>query len=238
MSETLSNLENCIKTSNYKKFYNLIMKNKSMVNDRDDQNFTLLMIACKNMDWQTRNIESNFKILRTLIKLGADVNAVRYYESERFNNRKEKDTALTYACTICTSGLVKYLVENGADTNFQDNYGYTPLMTCFTYRIFNLEIVNYLMQKTDLNLKNNKGKNLLMMLCDKGKTINLLELIKNPKVDIDPKHDYGKYDNIVKREYLNRKRNLEKLYLIAKKENSILGSLPREIFKEISGLIY
>jgi hypothetical protein len=50
------------------------------------------------------------------------------------------------------------------------------------------------------------------------KTEYLNILFKNPKLEIDLKQDYGKGNEFVKAEYLRRKRNLEKLYLIAKPE--------------------
>lgn len=94
---------------------------------------TPLMYAC---------INRNLKIVKYLIKNGADVNMQEYKEN----------TALMYASIFGSIEIVEYLLVNGAKTGIQNIGGTTACM--FAYKYGNNDIVKLLRKKKNPKLIN------------------------------------------------------------------------------------
>ncbi len=119
--------------------------------------------------------EEEMKMIKLLIKYGADVNAVNYkHEStheDHYGDVEEKEnfalddecgyTPLMYAVISGETELVKLLIENGADVNVKDFSGFTPVATV-AYCLDDdpgVEILNILIENgADINTKNNYGQ--------------------------------------------------------------------------------
>jgi ankyrin repeat protein len=70
----------------------------------------------------------------------------------------------------CNLNGVKECIKNGADVNYKDNYGNTPLILASYNNL--LQIVRYLIENgTDWNIKDNKHKDFLDYLPDENKEI-------------------------------------------------------------------
>jgi ankyrin repeat protein len=105
-----------------------------------------------------------------LIEKGANINAV----DEEYLGY----TGLMYAIENKDKELVKYLLENGADVNYQEEYwGYTPLMLACREGI--TEIVKILIEKgADVNIKDKEGWTALTYAL-KNKNERIVELLKS-----------------------------------------------------------
>ena len=93
----------------------------------------------KEVSWTEYYWEEPIKKVKILLMTGADPNIP--YSNENFN----KKTPLHMAAKNGALGLVKTLVEHGADVNREDNLRYTPL--AYALKKNHLEIVEYLRSK-------------------------------------------------------------------------------------------
>lgn len=102
--------------------------------------FTPLCCACAN---------GNFELVRTLVRLGADVNAVADCGS----------TPLLIACRRKEFNIVKYLIENGADIQWRNKYG----QNCLIVSVRSVRLCQYLIsQGADINVANAQGETALI----------------------------------------------------------------------------
>ena len=97
------------------------------VDARDTDGFTLLIKAAS---------KGNKKLIKFLIKKGADVDAVAYYEGR---------TALMLAACYGHKEIVELLIKNGADVNAKDEDGWTALTWAVMFK--REEVVKFLLPK-------------------------------------------------------------------------------------------
>lgn len=168
----------------YLEVVKVLVENGALVNAQDEDGETALMNASENY----RNLE----VIKVLVENGADT-----YSIQTYVNAQDKDgrTALIYASSNRFLGVVKYLMEKGADTsqmttvhwaslgwiekvkeslknsnvNDRDIWGRTALINASSKG--HLEVVKYLIEKgADIHAKNNYGKTALDMAKDKKNT--------------------------------------------------------------------
>jgi len=117
--------------------------------------------------------EFSFDFLKALHAKGADLTLKNKYQ----------ETAL-FMATLYNRGnpdIVSYLIANGVDVNAQDKNGFTALSNTFSGSGVNLPIIDILLKaKADVNIKNNKKRNILHLLADAriSDTLALCNLIK------------------------------------------------------------
>jgi ankyrin repeat protein len=119
--------------------------------------------------------QGNKKIIEILCKKGVDVNATDQMVLTSEDDLMEK-TALIEAISKNLE-MVACLVELGAEINFRNNQGRTPLFFACTQKNMPLKIIEYLLSKgADLNIVDDKGMNLLDAAIDVH--FNNVEIIK------------------------------------------------------------
>ena len=134
-------------------------------NDEDEDitcnHFTKLMFLMINV----YNIPNGFSILKNYVLAFPDeidkkntnqwtALHIAIRNSEKFSNKKGLE-------------IIQILLENGADVNLPDNFGWTPLMFAVEYS--NLEIVRLLLNKNaDVNSINKDGLTVLMIAAQKS----------------------------------------------------------------------
>ncbi len=151
-----------------------IIEKGADVNLEDSDGYTPLLTAIE---------EDNKKMLKLLIRAGADVNAKGKYNEENgitalmmaidkenkgiekllieagadINTKSENGiTALRIAAYVENEDMVKLLIEAGADVNAKDNDNFTALMIAAYVK--NEDIVKLLIEAgADVNAKNNDG---------------------------------------------------------------------------------
>ena len=70
-------------------------------------------------------MRGNLEVTKTLLKSGADINAVN----------SDNYTALHYACEKEFSKIVEFLLEKLACINIKNNKGLTAMDNCYNYNI-------------------------------------------------------------------------------------------------------
>ena len=96
--------------------------------------------------------ENNTDYIQELVSIGCDVNAV--------DANGGQQTPLHKATMYGHKKSVKLLLENNADANQCDENGYTPIQTAIIYG-GDFQIVEMLIEKTDLLKEDNIGQNIL-----------------------------------------------------------------------------
>jgi hypothetical protein len=127
---------NYIHDSNLPGLFQLLNKNKALIEITDEMGRTPLMEAI---------IVNHTEITKLIIANGADV------------NKKDNKgwTALHFAAQLYSYDLTKLLLENGADVDSQDNYGNSPLSTAVFNSRGRGEVILLLIKfGADKNLKN------------------------------------------------------------------------------------
>jgi 26S proteasome non-ATPase regulatory subunit 10 len=111
-----------------------------------------------------------FDVVKFLVKRGAEVN-------------KQEDktllTALHYAGSRGFLKIIKFLIDNGANSNLRDKQG----KTCLHYSVIfgNVEVVKYLTEKVeDVNAADAEGETPIF-LAEKYKRDLVLEYLRNIK---------------------------------------------------------
>ncbi len=131
------------------------------------------------MNWNAKLVEAasddNLQSLKDALKNGADINA-----------RYEDSTALIDAVDCGNVEIVKYLIENGADTENMNNiWGNTALMkiansVCIKESEICIEIAQYLLDNgANINAKTCNGWTALMYASSYGYLDMVKFLVKN-----------------------------------------------------------
>mmetsp|Transcript_6718 Transcript_6718/g.10615 ORF Transcript_6718/g.10615 Transcript_6718/m.10615 type:complete len:572 (+) Transcript_6718:560-2275(+) len=94
----------------------------ALVNERDAQGLTPLMVAAKSVDADKETLRRD-KVVRLLLENGANVNA-------RENRRGW--TCLHFACSIGAVGTVQTLINGGVDPFVRDFSGLTPQQVVYS----------------------------------------------------------------------------------------------------------
>lgn len=137
-------------------FARLLLDHGASVKGRDGA--LALFLVAMNRDLATAKL---------LLARGADVNATR----ER--NEQSGETALTAATTFGDLDIMRYLLDKGADVNFQGVLGETPLM----YGAIQTEpeVVRLLLNRgAKANTQNKKGETALMLGVESPEIVSLL----------------------------------------------------------------
>lgn len=157
-SKNLNLLQILILSSNEEPVKDFLKNNihlfKDDINHQNDEQWSALMMSCKNPN----NCSDN-RIVQLLLENGADPNL--------------KDiigyTALMRACIVSSNiEIIKLLLEYGADPNLKNNDGWTALMMAcrFLDKYSSYETVKVLLEYgADPNLKNNNDHTALMISC-------------------------------------------------------------------------
>ncbi len=131
-----------VRTANYK-IVEILLKNGANPDFKGNADTSPLIETCFADD----NLNKHFKILKLLIKFGADVNMQVY-----------GDSALASAVMKGNVKVVKYLVEHGANVNTVDLFGNTILINLCNLKNEQYEIAKYLIKKgADIRIKNHRN---------------------------------------------------------------------------------
>lgn len=137
----------------------VLLKNGANVNQKDNSGENALF-------WAVRRIDA----LRMLIAAGADLES----KTDSFHWSR---TVLHVAATSGLTEAVELLLEEGANVNVQNKFGFTPLMNAVAFD--HIETVKILLKHgADVNIKNKKGKT-AFSLTAKEEIIRLLENSKS-----------------------------------------------------------
>ena len=105
-------------------------------------------------------------------------------------------TPLIFAVIKNDLNIIKFLVENGADINFTNEKGETPLMKAIK-KIISIDIIDYLMSESDLSKVDSQGNTNLHIACIKINSNNFLirknviERLINYGIDINSQNKNG-----------------------------------------------
>ena len=127
-------------STNYKieKLYNILIKNPSLVNSKDQRNETFLSYALKRKNEKTAELILTSPIL--------DIS----YQDDNGNSY------LHLAVINQLENIVRLLIKKGADINMKNNEGNTPLH--FAYSTGDIKFIAILIENNgDLTIKNNDG---------------------------------------------------------------------------------
>ena len=154
---------------------------KLVVNQKNELEWTPLMIACRNSATY-----SNIETVKILLENGADIDS----------QNNSKFTALIFACGHVDGDsnieTVELLLENKANVNLVDVYGDTALMfICgmITLHDNHLDIIQLLIKYgANVNIVNNDGKNAFMKAYDSSSieqhNKQTLKLLLKSKTDL------------------------------------------------------
>lgn len=145
-----------------------------------------------------KNISITEMIIRELIEGLKLIDSIYYIEYEfdnmnitnlisKFINEKDDNncTALHYASRLSNNlSIIRYLVENGANVNIQDNCGFSPLH--YASQIDdNSKILIYLIDNGAVHtLQNNSKINPLYFMCASNNNLNAIKHIED-KIKLD-----------------------------------------------------
>ena len=149
------------------------------------------------------------KMMELLLKYGADINAAvtdcgneenhQYEEggwTDIYANSEHscKNTALIYAVRYRSTGVVKFLIDHGADVNAENACGFTPILMCADMRSDDdggLEIAEMLLNKgADPNAVTNFHQGIMWLLTRQNSEGNakITALIKT-EIDQEMKYE-------------------------------------------------
>ncbi|XP_068670409.1 ankyrin-1-like isoform X1 [Montipora foliosa] len=118
--ETLTELHSCAKSDDVEKVIELVLKDGMDVNVAAKNNITPLLLA---------STMSSSVLIKTLIDLGADVNA---------QTTPREEVSLHFAASNNNYMVAGLLLEHGADSNIQDYEGNAPLLSSVREGFFNI----------------------------------------------------------------------------------------------------
>ncbi|XP_068761626.1 homeobox protein Wariai-like [Montipora capricornis] len=134
IDETLSELHSCAMSGDVEKVIELVFNDGIDVNVAAKSNITPLLLASPM---------SSGVLIKTLIDLGADVNA---------QTSPGKQGPLLFAASSNNYMVARLLLEHGADGNIKDQWGKTPLQKAVTQK--NVPLVElFLENKADVNIQ-------------------------------------------------------------------------------------
>ena len=158
---------------------NELLEKHADVNAIDNNGKTALMYAAERGD---------LKGMKLLLKWGADVNA----------KDNEGKTALMYAVEKGDVKKMQLLLEQGANADVKDNNGKTALIRVVEHYHYTppvADVLNLLLEKTDVNAGDQNGETALMKAVGGYGTGNedIMKLIMgNNKTDVNAKDNDGK----------------------------------------------
>ena len=126
--------------------------------------------------------------VRDAIEAGVDING--YYKLPRF---KEKQTALFNAMSsIYLPQVVELLLDNGADVNYGDESGRTPLMQC-CYAGNKSKFELLLRNGANVNAKDNLGRSAVAYAVYRRVTsgVDYIKMLAKARADLDSVDNYG-----------------------------------------------
>ena len=127
--------------------------------------------------------EINIEILKTLVKWGADINAVN----------DELQTPLHLATRIGRHDIMKYLVEQGANVNLKNKNDNTPLQIAISE--LDLTSIKILAENgADVNVVNNYSENILHRICVESMTgdrLPILGYVLTLPIDLNARDGHG-----------------------------------------------
>jgi len=161
-----------IKSKNQKIIKELLKENKELLNKPTKNGEYPIMIAIKLSNYDIFNQLLGFKNIDLSVK------------------NKRKQTVLHIATQkFRTDNIIKKLLEMQIDANVKDIYGKTALFY-FVIRE-NSSVIKYLIDKTDLTIRDNKNKTVYFYAVNNYNIFNLM-MIKNNKISITEKDKQGK----------------------------------------------
>ena len=149
----------------------LLEKNPELVNTKDSQGNTPLLLAA---------YRGHSEVVGFLIAKGADLNSLNTY----------KYTPLHYSILRRHIEVAEMLIKAGADLNIPNVWGYTPLHTC-AGRNFLKEAEFLIKNKAGVNTKNEIGETPLFAAVKSGHRDMILLLIKNG-ADVNARDNVGR----------------------------------------------
>jgi ankyrin repeat protein len=116
--------------------------------------------------------KGDIKTVKEAIEIGLDVNTIN----------QVGNSLLFVAANQNKNEVVKFLIEKGANINFQNKSGITPLMAAITSSAYlrqNLELINILINSgADLNITNKNGEHSLHIAILSDYKNNMFDIIK------------------------------------------------------------
>ena len=159
---------------------------------KDNNGKTPLDIAFENS-----SDDDSINIAAELIMGGADeVDTDFSYFQDAVTTRNvnarfdDGQTPLHHAAIMNHQAIVRYLLNNSADTSVQDSSGATPLHEAVRYG--NYEIAEYLLSAgANVNAKDNLGKTPIMIVMPKDYVREMYSLLISYRADLGQKDMYG-----------------------------------------------
>lgn len=177
----------------------------------DDKYENLLLKSCKNNLYNLVNYIIN--------KKSTDLNYYKYdfiklYKNYTSYNYECKKTALLICCENNNLDLIKLLIKNKVDVNFNIIEGFVAFTIYCYYNKPEFEIGKLLLLNTDLKILDCNNQNILIKICNSN--FNIIDKLKLTKLIID-KVDINFLDNFNKTalNYIENKfKNLLSQYFI------------------------
>ena len=177
----------------------------------DDKFENLLLKGCKNNLYNLVNYLINKKSIN-LNYYKHDF--IKLYKNYVFHNYECKKTALLICCENNNLDLIKLLIKNKVDVNFNLIDGFVAFTIYCYYSKPEFEIGKLLLLNTDLKILDCNNQNILIKICNSN--FNIIDKLKLVKLIID-KVDINFLDNFNKTalNYLENKfKNLISQYFI------------------------
>lgn len=208
-------------------------------NQEGENIFKFLLEKISNYDIKDDNDNS---LLSIALNSKTSFSAVRYILQLNNIDINEKDSNGDYPLMKAIKNgeyenvilLMQYAYNNNIDMNIIDKDGNSPLILSYIYD-YN-DILEYLINKLDINCKNNDGKSILCLSLEKNDHDTSIKLIKNGADvnDIDKDHN-SLIDYLIKNENYKLLKMILKSNNILNKKNESLKSR-NSLYKNESNL--
>ncbi|XP_068670403.1 uncharacterized protein [Montipora foliosa] len=163
IDETVNELHSCAKSGDVEKVIELVLNDGIDVNVAAKSNITPLLLASGM---------SSGVLIKTLIDLGADVNA---------QTAPRKEGPLVFAASSNNYMVARVLLEHSADANIKDLWGETPLYKAVMQK--NVPLVELLLEnKADANIQDWVGETPLHKAVMR-KDVHLVKILLENKAD-------------------------------------------------------
>ncbi|XP_068717034.1 serine/threonine-protein phosphatase 6 regulatory ankyrin repeat subunit A-like [Montipora capricornis] len=165
IDETLNELHSCAKSGDVEKVIELVLNDGIDVNVAAKSKITPLLLASPM---------SSGVLIKTLIDLGADVNA---------QTAPGKEGPLLFAASSNNYVVTGLLLEHGADVNIQDNEGNSPLLLSFRQGFFS---ISQLLVNAGFHTKlRSKARETLLYKTVTQKYVPLFKLLLENEADVN-----------------------------------------------------